>query len=248
MANDYGVAPGWRVDGYQMDRNGAVTLEVVKPWEPLLTADGEGLSLPQIPRPPAITNYKLVSGGWKRSEAGGMEISFEYEGVQPPDGGGGGEYTNGEIGATWSMRGSLYQKDVRTTPRWTQVREDYVWNDAEKEFPDFLPDDSKVKTIWVATSKGNKKLNPMRGVSSVDDYSAVLTKTYLSRSLPIGIFLRINQTVRQPYSELPTWVTRDWKYMAPEWDEHGDLFRISEHMELSGPGGWNKDLYEEMPK
>jgi len=50
----YGPEPGWRVEGYSRDINGAVTLEVVKPWSPLLEDDGDALRLPDIPVPPVI--------------------------------------------------------------------------------------------------------------------------------------------------------------------------------------------------
>lgn len=243
MSEAYGIPPGWRVDGYRVDENGAVTLEVVKPWTPLLVGEGDALTLPQIPKPPTIAGFRLTSGGWKRAEAGGMAITFEYQGFAPPEDGEENKRPEDEAGATWSLRGSLFQKDIRTISNWSKVSVDYEWKNDQKEFDDYLADTSKVVSPWVSTNDGKKKkLNPMRGVKSVDDFSATLTKTFLAKKVPPYIFQRINYVVGSagPAGKIKD---RDWKYMAPDFEQHGDFFRISEHLELSGPGGWQKDLY-----
>lgn len=242
MADVYGTAPGWRVESYQVDKNGGATLEVVKPWEPILSGQDDRLTLPDVPEPPTIEGWRVSAGGWKRTKTGGLAMAFQYEGVRPTGGGGqGGE----EIGVRWKASGSIYQKDIRTVANWEKVRRIYQWDDKLKEFPDLLPPGLGLDSPWVATDEGLKKLNPLRGVKSIDDFSGVLTKTYLAKSIPAGIYMRINRIIKKPHSAMPDLGERDWKYMAPEWEEHGDYYRVYEHLELSGPGGWNKDLYGE---
>lgn len=244
MAKILGTPPGWRVDSYRVDRNGAATVELVKPWEPILTAEGD---LPPLPAAPQISEFTKAGLGWRRQPGGGMELTATYEGYQSLDKGGGGamkprEDADPEV--TWSLSGSLYQKDVRAVANWDEVAEKYEWDAGRQEFPEFLAGDSKVSNTWGTDAKGKKvKLNPARGVRSVDDFSATLTRTFLAEDVPDYIFDRIGWVVKRA-GPVPVLKGRDWKYMAPDFEMHGVLFRISEHLELSGPGGWDKLLYK----
>lgn len=248
MAKILGTPPGWRVDSYRVDRNGAATVELVKPWEPILTPDGAGmLALPDLPVAPLVTGFAVSGLGWRRQPGGGMEVTASYQGYQPLAPDGSSPMTprgEDEPGATWSLSGSLYQKDVRAVANWDEVKKQYEWDTARQEFPDFLSKLSEVTSTWTKNPDGKDvKLNPARGVRSVDDFSGTLTKTFLAKEVPEYIFSRIGWVVNRA-GPVPVLKGRNWKYMAPDFEPHGDFFRIMEHLELSGPGGWDKLLYK----
>lgn len=237
----YGKDPAWKVDGYRRDRNGAVTLEVIKPWAALLVPDGDRLTLPDMPTPPSIPGFTVATGSWKKTRDGGMAVSFQYEGIEPGMTGSGPE---GEMGVRWSGNGNLYQRYIKTHPEWAKLRDQFEWDDNRREFPDTLTDPISTVGFYGGAFNTSEKLNPMRGVTGYDDYSCILTKSYLSATLPAGIFLRQNTIVKKPWAALPNLADRDWKYGAPDWSPHGNIFRIAEHLELSGEGGWIVPLYK----
>lgn len=250
MSEFYGTPPDWRVEEVAIDEQGAISLVIARPWNPVVTESGGRLSLPEIPPAPAVQGYDIGPGRWRRTKDGGFSMTYELKGVDPSYGGGADPDDFPQI--QWSMSGSLYQRFIKTNPNWEKLKNKYSWDDGKKEFAEQKPFGTDGTNYGLngdgQSSSNTGTISEMYGVTSYDDYSARLTKSYLTPDPDASLLDRINRIIEVPWARLGKIKDRNWKIGAPSFESHGKWCRNSETYELSGPGGWNPDLYEKLKK
>jgi hypothetical protein len=241
MSEAYGKAPGWRVESYRVDRNGGVTLELALPWEPIVKGANDGLiSVPKAPSAPKLDGYGVIGGGWKRTNDGGMAVVYSYGSVDQEFNGKPGK----DIGVVWSVAGSFRGRSILTHPNLKTLKEKYGWDDVKRAFPEKMPAAAAASSSWAASSSSEGKLSDAYGITSYDDLSAVLTKTYFSARVPAGVLAGAGRVIKKPWAELDDFDDdRNWLQLPGTADPHGNYYRIVISYLLSGPGGHNTDIY-----
>lgn len=238
MSEVYGTPPGWRVESYKVDRNGAITLEVALPWTPMPETTDLVLRVSQFPVPPSIPGYGFMGGQLRRTRDGGLSTVYAYGTLADSFG---DVAQTEEPGVSWSISGSFRGRSILTHPNIAALKEKYGWDDVRRAF----------KERREASTQGNgwkketeQPFSEMYGVTSYDDLSATLTKTFIARRPPAELLTGAGQIVKSPWKALGNFDDgRDWMVLPGAADPHGNVWRISISYLLSGPGGHNRDVY-----
>jgi len=84
-----------------------------------------------------------------------------------------------------------------------------------------------------------------RGIESYLKPGAVYKKSYVDDSIPTSSLLSKVGKIVTPDSPAPTPPSgQDYLLMGVSWTKQAGVVTISEDYQLSGPGGWDPDLYE----
>lgn len=219
--------------GGSVDRNGVISIDVPM-WVPTL---GEALRV-TIDLGVAVP---LVSRSFKQSEEGGYEVSLRFEGINaensnPP-----------EDQTTFEFDVSMSEDPIEAHPNFDAISEKYGWDEVERAFPKFPPGTATSDGSALGKKSKTKK-NPLYGTESYLAVGAVFRKTYATRTIPAGVLRGIGSIVERPPNigqfHIPsTGSKRNWLKLAPKIRRRGNSVEITEEWMLSGPNGWNKDVY-----
>ena len=239
MSVVHGKVPGWRVESFNVDTNGAVTLELALPWEPIVKSSPEALEVPRAPSPPSLVGYGMMGGGWRRTRDGGMAVVYSYGTVDDSFAG----KNKQEFGVKWSLAGSFRGRSILTHPNFKNLKKLYGWDDLKRSFTETLPT-KRDGSAWEPGTTDAEKISDMYGVTSYDDLSAVLTKTYISRTVPRDLLSAGGKVIKKPWSKINDFEDgRNWMVLPGTAEPHGDVWRIRISFVLSVPGGHNTDVY-----
>lgn len=240
----YGKDLDWRIEGDDTNERGERTVQIAIPWTPGLKIANGTITMAEVPSPPTMSGMKFGGRSLRRTNDGGMSIILTYKGVDPDAG---GLNTEGEIGTTYRISGSLYQRYIKTHPDFPKLKTIYLWDEEKKEFSDTVPFVTPDMYGWGGANNNTTDIpNPFAGVTSFDDSAMMIFKTYLVRELKLDPWMRRNKIVKTAIPGLGQFEDRDFKYGTADADPFGRGYRITEKLELSGPGGWLKPLYEKI--
>jgi len=217
--------------GGSVDRTGIVSVDVPM-WVATLS---EALSVSA----PLGLGIPLVSRNFKQSEDGGYEVTLHFEGME-----GTGPK---EDETTFEFDVSMSEDPIEAHPNFDAISEKYGWDEVEKAFPKFPP--GTATSDGSALGKKSKaKKNPLYGTESFLSVGAVFRKTYASRTIPAGVLRGIGAIVERPPNigqfQIPsTGSKRNWLKLAPKIRRRGNSVEVTEEWMLSGPNGWNSDVY-----
>ena len=217
--------------GGSVDRTGIVSVDVPM-WVGSL---GEALSVSV----PLGLGVPLVSRNFKQSEDGGYEVTLHFEGME--------DTGPKEDETTFEFDVSMSEDPVEAHPNFDAISEKYGWDDVEKAFPKFSPGTS-TSDGSALDKKSKAKKNPLYGTESYLSVGAVFRKTYASRTIPAGLLRGIGAIVDRPPDigqfQIPsTGSKRNWLKLAPKIRRRGNSVEVTEEWMLSGPNGWNTDIY-----
>lgn len=215
--------------GGGVDKNGIVSVDVPM-WvatlgEALRASVDLGLGIP------------LVSRNFKQSEEGGYEVTLHYEGLED-------EAKDDQT--TFEFDVSMSEDPIESHPNFDAIAEKYGWDEVEKAFPKFPP--GGTSDGGALSKKTKAKKNPLYGTESYLAVGAIFRKTYATRTIPPGVLRGIGSIVERPPDigqfRLPsTGSKRNWLKLAPKIRRRGNSVEVTEEWMLSGPNGWNKDIY-----
>lgn len=213
-----------------VDRNGVLSVDVPM-WVATLR---EALSV----RPDIDLGIPLVSRSFKQSEEGGYEVTVHYEGLD------GKEPADDQI--TFEFDISMSDDPIEAHPNFDTIAEKYGWDEVERSFPKFPPEQTSEGNALGKKSKAKK--NPLYGTESYLAVGAVFRKTYAVRAIPAGLLHGIGGIVSRPpdigqFRMPATGSKRNWLKLAPKIRRRGNSVEITEEWMLSGPNGWNQDIY-----
>lgn len=252
MAVHYGNEFRWRVDGMNIDTDGAVTLELVHPWSPPPAGDDGRLVLPRLPALPQIAGYQPDGGRWKRTKSGGMEIAVDFKGLYTNDDSPSFSFGDAyEWQPKWSASGNFRGVDIRLNPNFAKLKGKYGWDEEKEAFPEVMTGTFSTMSAWISGETELENVSPVYGVTSFDQLGVVVTRRSLRRTAA-GLFRDVGKIVRRPpWGELEDFGENDpdprkrtnWRIFPPSIDPHGLYYRAAEHWVL---GVWNTDIYEEV--
>lgn len=216
--------------GGSVDRNGIVSADVPM-WVATLSdalniTTDLGLGIP------------LVSRSFKQSEDGGYEVTLHYEGLED-------EAKDDQT--TFEFDVSMSEDPIESHPNFDALAEKYGWDEVEKAFPKFPPG-SATSDGSALGKKSKAKKNPLYGTESYLSVGAVFRKTYAVRTIPPGVLRGIGSIVERPpdvgqFHMPSTGGKRNWLKLAPKIRRRGNSVEVTEEWMLSGPNGWNRDIY-----
>lgn len=178
-----------------------------------------------------LSPLAIVKRNAKQQAAGAYDITFDLEGHLKPDSAEGEEF---------SLEGSTSEDPIESHEGIQMLIEKYKGK----------RDDSDGKVTFPLTLEidGQVQRNPMHGVSSYLVPGLVWSKNYVTRSFSDSI-VRALGTIDTPaigaLGQRPPSISghRNWLKIRVKADWRGNIWKVSESWLLSGPGGFNPDVY-----
>lgn len=217
--------------GGSVDRNGIASVDVPM-WVPTLS---NALSIV----PNLNLGIPLVSRNFKQSEEGGYEVTLHFEGIEAEE--------TPDDKATFEFDVSMSEEPIESHPSFTTIAEKYGWDDVERAFPKTAPEGATGSGSALGKKSKSKK-NPLYGTESYLAVGAIFRKTHAARVIPSGVLRGIGSIVERPpgigaFNIPSTGGARNWLKLAPKIRRKGNSVEVTEEWMLSGPAGWNKDVY-----
>ena len=194
-----------------------------------------GITLPLMSR-----TFSQSEGGPESTGEAGYEVTLHYEGAEVDF-----KYADNQI--TFEFDASMAEEPIESHPSFDKIATKYGWDAGTKEFPKTIKSSNTTGALDKTSSSGTTK-NPLYGCTSYLAVGAVFRKTYATTSIPAGILKGIGTIVSRPPSigsfyVPPTGSKRNWLKLAPKVKRRGSAVEVTEEWMLSGPAGWNKDIY-----
>ena len=182
-------------------------------------------------RPPEIggIGLPLIKRDVKERGDGGYDVGFYFDGKFDPN----------EPGEEFSLEGSTSEDPIESFPYLQYLIETY--NGDRK-------DDGKVIFPLTMEVDDEEVQNPMHGVSSYLVSGIVWTHTFVCKEFPewivrgLGV---IDTPAVGPSGQKPPQLhgKRNWLRIRATATYRGNVWKVVISWLLSGPGGWNPDIY-----
>jgi hypothetical protein len=193
--------------------------------------------------PDSADGLAAIMASW---EDGLCKVEYTFQGL--PSAGGGGGSAGSSVDETYELQAALTQEPITSHHKIGLLRKEYA-----EGFKDS-------KVLWTQTlasggtngtdRDGNyvSNLNPFANVDSYLEATATYT---ISKTYPYqGIDLRISKVGKiasaPVFGEFPSSGTnekRNWLYAGAAMTQRGNSYTYSIKYLLSGPGGWNPEIY-----
>lgn len=214
---------------FEANRKGLVTGQVK-----VFIPDGEFPSKirPHGSRHPRFASLFLVTSSFTRVKAGAFwEASYSYEGTvldSLPD-------------ATYELRSSLSEDPIESHPDFESVlagtpsepKNGAIFIDPETDRISKDNDTGVFREFGAGSSKA--------GVDSYLVPAAEWVETRYTRLRPTGI--EAVGTISEPNGPNPGLGSRTWLVWSQEHRQRGSLWEVTTSWRMSGPGGWDEDIY-----
>lgn len=170
----------------------------------------------------------------------GMAIyTYSYEGATR-------EFAFSDEHIAFELDMTMSEEPIETHPNFAAIKRKYGWNPLKRTFPEFMPQSSGGNGGLSGNKKGKK--NELLGTDGYLSVGAVFRKVYVRREIPNQILRGIGSVVDRPPGieafNIPGVArSRNWLKLAPKISKRGNAVHIAEEWMLSGPRGWNKDIY-----
>ena len=223
-----------------VDKNGCINIQV-KYWVATLpecyryTPSDLGISLPLVSR-----TFTQCDGEAESSGESGYEVTLHFEGAEADF-----KYSDTQI--TFEFDASMAEEPIQSHPSFDKLKKKYGWSTADKAFPETMPANSTASNA-LSTDATKTGKSSLYGCDSYLAVGAVFRKTYISTTVPSHILKGIGTIVSKPpgigqFYIPPTGSKRNWLKTAPKVRRRGSAVEVTEEWMLSGPAGWNKDVY-----
>lgn len=175
-----------------------------------------------------------------------IESRYEYETVPSTGDTGGGDNNDAN---NYNSTGVEVIGSLRTVPIQAHPRYAGLTNEEQKEVRDFVEnpiDGSKaLPASWSGfagvTSMTELATKLLSGIESYYEPSVIVRKTFPSSGLPTGAKLGKVKSPGVYYAGAPTGA--NWLLINQAARGSPGAYQITEEYELSGPGGWDSNLY-----
>ena len=183
--------------------------------------------------PPELSEFSplvLMKRNPKQRSDGAFDVTFDLEGHFKPDAAEGEEFT---------LDGTTSEDPIEAHDQLQMLIAKYKGKRG---------DDGKVVFPLTLEVNGQTERNPMHGVSSYLVPGLVWSKNYVSLSFGDSVVRGLGTIDSPPIGrqgQRPPSLAggRNWLKIRAKADWRGNIWKISESWLLSGPGGWNPDVY-----
>ena len=173
---------------------------------------------------------------WSDISGAGIKVEVTYEGYS-------GEDPTLED-PVYDFNPNFKEETLIAHPLWPEIKEFYkgIYDEESKQikFDEFLSSNA----TGLSAGDRPKKKNPMFGVETFLSLGIAFQKTIVRESVPANLLSEIGTIVESLPGGFPTPAGRDWLVMPPKISQQGSVFRITEELLLSPPGGWPKKVYK----
>jgi hypothetical protein len=194
---------------------------------------------------PALAGIPVISGvsctGVQREyneENGYASYTYTFEGI----------FTNA-IDPEFSLDVTMREEPIQTHPNFDVLSQKYFWNSERQEFARQIVVDQQTGGLAGANDLSKRATSPMYGVTSFLVPSVTYRRSYAAAQVPGDLLYNIGTVVQPPGIEKFPSIqsilggTRNWLKLAPKIRRRGACVEIDEEYMLSGPRGWNPDIY-----
>lgn len=166
-----------------------------------------------------------------------VTVEFSYEGgtsTQPDQ---------SESDYVVEIDSSMGEAPIEAHPSFSALKAKYGW--ADDKFPEFVKATTTSalpgKTADIAAT------SPAYGIESWLVVGAVLRVSFSGRTVPSWVMKGIGTIIARPQGFTKLGISlppkRNWLKLGPKITEKGNRYQIVCEFMLSGPRGWNKDIY-----
>jgi len=225
-----------RLNGASFSRDKTGLVRLVVPWEVYSIADCDHFV------PSENVGLPITDRNAEETEIGSWKLMLTYEGLvqaaQPS------EVDSIEV----EFKGNMAQDPIKSHPGFDKLKAIYGWEKiAGGQFPELLPGSASGGSAHGGGSASKGRLSEAFGTDSWLTAEGVFRATYTMRNAPQGLFDGVGTIIAVPrYWNLlgvPNPSNRNWFKCLPDVQRKGNAARITEEARLSGPKGWNKNIY-----
>lgn len=246
MPEPYGQPPAPWVEDYEVEETGLHKATVVVPLAPNEPGGSVQDVLRGLPEPPRLdglapVNYRL------RHRVGGYRAEIRYEG------GGPGEPVvfeprGDEQIAVYAFDAADAQVPITSHPNFQALADKYAWVQDEGFARYYDPESGDAETGLRGADgpEAEGRPNPLYRVDSYNQIGGVVTKTVVREQVPANLLQGVGGIEKPdiPPHLLPGVKDRNFLKMTPRWRKRGNVVEIRFAWIMSGPGGWNPDVYD----
>ena len=207
----------------------------MEPWE-VRTIDDCAQFVPTI-RP---LNLPVTDRSATEFEVGTWKLMLTYEGLDSESSFGFEDENLLEI----ELDGAMSQDSIKSNPNFPTLRDTYGYSEATGEFAPTVAGDNLQNGL---SGPPQPKASPLYGVDSYLAIGAIFRVTVVASNAPNSVMEKIGEIVERPpgygFLGVPAPIGRNWLKLAPKISRKGNGTRISLEYMLSGPKGWNKEVY-----
>ena len=240
MSTTRGTIPDYTVKGLRVNKLRIFTGEVEKQYriDGVATKINPSWLLPEnAPNP-----FGLPCTGASSTVSHGMcIINFTYEGNTA------GQDTFKSSDWVVEMDNTMKDEPIQVHPDFASLADKYAWNKDKKEFPQYFEDLNVYGPGLTKQEVDDARTNPLYGVESWLVPGATLRTSFSGASIPSWVMHGIGEITKAPQglSKLGVIIPpkRNWLKLGPKIQSKGNTYQISAEWMLSGPSGWNKQIY-----
>jgi len=219
------------------DRNGITRVNVPVYVDTLAAA--LSLNTGAVARTLGIS-FPSVGSPFEQTEDGGYKVTCQFEGSEV-------DLTSSDL-VTFELDTTMAEDPIESHPSFTSLADKYGWNQADKSFSISMPGTTKTTVALKAGNTLDVASNPLYGTESYLTFGCVFRQTYASKTIPATLLKGIGTITSAPPGigqfQLPIAPgKRNWLKMPPKLRRRGCVVEVTEEWMLSGPAGWNADVY-----
>lgn len=245
----HGQSVGPYVSRLSIGKTGVWSAVVTIPLQ--IAPEGENIFsvLQNLPQPPRLPGMLPQSYGMVR-KAGGYAVQIGYEGGGPSGGGYDAHpewARDGERPVDYSFDGSFEQAPIEANKNFDRLAARYNWDEEKREFSRTWEGGGEpTGGVVDGPGAGEEQLNPLYGTDSFFRMGAVVSKRYTVETVPASLWTGIGgiSSPDVPAELLPDIPDRNFLKMPPVVQLRGNVPEITERWMMSGPGGFNVDVYD----
>ncbi len=162
------------------------------------------------------------------------------------DGGGGFTYDPKFVNVSFS--GSMEKVSATLHPNFQALRAKYGWDAENQQFPEYLPQDFGGTPGRAFGGKGipfRPERSSLAGADSYLEVGGEYSVSYVKSSVSPSVLLGVGVVAEPPRVDaVPLPPDRNFLKLMPEISIRGSVFAITEKFLMSGPSGWNTDVYD----
>jgi hypothetical protein len=226
-----------KLESMETDRFGIISAVITQRRNEDIMVSRENSDLRKI-----APNWLVPLNHARRAYKDGHAIyTFSYLGVTQ-------EWTFDERTQTvYEFDVAMNQSPIGSHPNFQHLSRKYGWDNQRKEFPEFI--ETAPPQDGIDQEEVKQEKNPFYGVTDYLEVGGVLRVSKASRNLPGDVYRDIGTIIDRP-ADLNRVVTgsfnignRNWLKLGPKVKRRGNVFEWSEEYLLSGPRGWEPEIY-----